>query len=137
MKIEEPPQDRVQAATGGDLAALDALLAGLQPGVFQLALRMLGHRETDPDRKIDPAGLDMNDARQRVAHLLTYQPPSEDQMTPEQAALLEATARKVDVLYEQLIGTKEDAGPEALRQLLRSTGADADATEKRTRPERG
>lgn len=49
MKIEEPPRDRVQAATGGDLAALDALLAGLQPGVFQLALRMLGHREDAAD----------------------------------------------------------------------------------------
>lgn len=72
----------------------------------------------------------------------------ENEMTPEQEQQLASTARKVDtmeeqvaglslmvgVIYEQLIGGKGDAGPEALRQLLRETGADADATEKRTRP---
>jgi RNA polymerase sigma factor (sigma-70 family) len=49
MKINEPTAETVAAATRGDLAALDALLAGLQPGVFHLALRMLGQREDAAD----------------------------------------------------------------------------------------
>lgn len=50
------------------------------------------------------------------------------------ATTVAETAKKVDVLYEQLIGTKDKAGPEALRQLLRADAADSDAVEKRTRP---
>jgi RNA polymerase sigma factor (sigma-70 family) len=49
MKISEPEADTLQAATAGDLAALDRLLAGIQPGVFNLALRMLGNREDAAD----------------------------------------------------------------------------------------
>jgi len=49
MKITEPAAETVAAATRGDLSALDALLAGLQPGVFHLALRMLGQREDAAD----------------------------------------------------------------------------------------
>lgn len=51
-----------------------AILAHLKLGVSQVK----GHRETDPGRKIDPAGIDMDAARQRVAHLLTYRPPPKD-----------------------------------------------------------
>jgi hypothetical protein len=32
--------------------------------------RVLGHKETDPDRKVDPAGLDMDAMRRRVAAAL-------------------------------------------------------------------
>ena len=35
-----------------------------------------GHKETDPRRKIDPAGLDMNLMRARIASRLTYVPPT-------------------------------------------------------------
>jgi len=64
----------------------------------------------------------------------TPTPPPEDKMTPEQEALLKEVDRKLNILFEQIIGTKDDAGPEALRQLWRETSADADAVEKRTRP---
>ena len=66
----------------------------------------------------------------------TYETPNheDDDMTPEQERLLRATAERVDVLYAQLIGTKEDAPPEALRQLLRSIAKDADDAAKQTRP---
>jgi hypothetical protein len=50
------------------------------------------HRETDPGRKIDPAGVNMDQARQRIAYLLTYQPPSKGPLMAltdaEQAELL-------------------------------------------------
>lgn len=53
MKIHAPDADLLAAATGGSLQALDALLAQIQPGVFHLALRMLGHREDAADATQD------------------------------------------------------------------------------------
>lgn len=49
MKIADPGPDILRAATSGDLAALDRVLAAIQPGVFNLALRMLGHRDDAAD----------------------------------------------------------------------------------------
>jgi RNA polymerase sigma factor (sigma-70 family) len=49
MKIANPPPEWLAAATGGDLGALDRVLAAVQPGVFNLALRLLGHREDAQD----------------------------------------------------------------------------------------
>jgi len=49
MKITEPGLECVQSATQGDLAALDELLLTIQPGVYNLAVRMLGHRENAAD----------------------------------------------------------------------------------------
>jgi RNA polymerase sigma factor (sigma-70 family) len=49
MKIIEPEAALRQAATQGDLAALDRLLATVQPGVYNLAVRMLGHRDDAAD----------------------------------------------------------------------------------------
>jgi RNA polymerase sigma factor (sigma-70 family) len=49
MKITDPGPDVLQAATGGDLAALDTILLAIQPGVFNLAVRMLGNREDAAD----------------------------------------------------------------------------------------
>jgi hypothetical protein len=79
------------------------------------------------------------DAARYVAKL---NQPEED-MTPDQIATLNKAAadaaeskRMIDVLYEQLIGTKDKAGPEALRQLFREDAADSDAVEKRTRPKK-
>jgi RNA polymerase sigma factor (sigma-70 family) len=49
MKIANPDPDLLQEATAGDLAALDRLLRLLQPGVYNLALRMLGQRDDAAD----------------------------------------------------------------------------------------
>lgn len=49
MKIADPGSDTLQAATRGDLAALDRVLLAIQPGVFNLAVRMLGNREDAAD----------------------------------------------------------------------------------------
>jgi RNA polymerase sigma factor (sigma-70 family) len=49
MKITDPGPELLQAATAGDLAALDRLLLAIQPGVFNLALRLLGRREDAAD----------------------------------------------------------------------------------------
>ena len=49
MKITDPGQAVIDRATQGDLAALDATLLAIQPGVFNLAVRMLGNREDAAD----------------------------------------------------------------------------------------
>jgi len=49
MKIADPGADVIRAATAGQLDALDALLRAVQPGVFNLAMRVLGHREDAAD----------------------------------------------------------------------------------------
>lgn len=48
--------------------------------------RVLGHRETDPRRKIDPTGIDMVDARRRVHLLLSGspKPPPKEMFTVSQ-----------------------------------------------------
>lgn len=45
MKITEPDPALLCAATQGDLAALDQVLAAVQPGIHNLAVRMLGQRD--------------------------------------------------------------------------------------------
>jgi RNA polymerase sigma factor (sigma-70 family) len=49
MKITDPGAALLQAATAGELAAIDSVLMSIQPGVFHLALRMLGQREDAAD----------------------------------------------------------------------------------------
>jgi RNA polymerase sigma factor (sigma-70 family) len=49
MKITAPEPETLAAAQRGELAALDKLLASLQPGVFNLSLRALGQREDAAD----------------------------------------------------------------------------------------
>ena len=49
MKISEPDQATLRAATGGDLAALDVVLLAIQPGVYNLAVRVLGNRDDAAD----------------------------------------------------------------------------------------
>ena len=49
MKITEPDQATLRDATGGDLAALDAVLLAIQPGVYNLAVRVLGNRDDAAD----------------------------------------------------------------------------------------
>lgn len=49
MRIPDPPADLIQRAANGDLAAMDALLRAIERGIFNLAVRMLGHREDAAD----------------------------------------------------------------------------------------
>ena len=49
MKITEPDAKLREAAIQGDLAALDRLLALVQPGIYNLAVRMLGNRDDAAD----------------------------------------------------------------------------------------
>ena len=53
MKITDPGQAVVARAAQGDLGALDATLLAIQPGVFNLAVRMLGNREDAADATQD------------------------------------------------------------------------------------
>jgi RNA polymerase sigma factor (sigma-70 family) len=49
MKINDPGHTVVLAAAAGDLSAIDRVLLCVQPGVFHLALRMLGQRDDAAD----------------------------------------------------------------------------------------
>lgn len=49
MKISDPGAATTTAAIQGDLAAIDAVLLAIQPGVYNLAVRMLGNREDAAD----------------------------------------------------------------------------------------
>jgi RNA polymerase sigma factor (sigma-70 family) len=49
MRMQEPTPQALDQARAGDMAALDALLAGIQPAVFNFAARMLGNREDAAD----------------------------------------------------------------------------------------
>lgn len=65
---------------------LDAWVRGSAAILRHLSLDatvMLGHRETDPKRKIDPTGIDMNNARQLVAALITTPPEPAPEPIPE------------------------------------------------------
>ncbi len=49
MKISDPGQDVIDLAVEGNLAAVDAILLAVQPGVFNMAVRMLGNRDDAAD----------------------------------------------------------------------------------------
>ena len=49
MKITNPGAETLSAATAGDLVALDKVLLAIQPGTYNLALRVLGNREDAAD----------------------------------------------------------------------------------------
>ncbi|HLL11897.1 MAG TPA: RNA polymerase sigma factor [Rubrivivax sp.] len=49
MKITDPGPEVLRAATHGDLGAIDRLLVAIQPGVHNLALRVLGQRDDAAD----------------------------------------------------------------------------------------
>jgi RNA polymerase sigma factor (sigma-70 family) len=49
MKIAEVDAATLQSALNGQLAAINTLLLAIQPGVFNLAVRMLGNREDASD----------------------------------------------------------------------------------------
>jgi RNA polymerase sigma factor (sigma-70 family) len=49
MKIPDLPSQHLRAAADGDMAAMDALLRAIEPGVFNLAVRMLGNLDDARD----------------------------------------------------------------------------------------
>ena len=49
MRLPEPAPAVLAAAQAGQLAALETLLRSLEPGLYNLAVRMLGHREDARD----------------------------------------------------------------------------------------
>ena len=49
MKISDPGPRTVEAARQGDLGALDTVITVLQPGIYNLAVRMLGNRDDAAD----------------------------------------------------------------------------------------
>ncbi len=49
MKIATIDADVVASAANGDLDALNGLLAGIQPGIYNLCVRMLGNRDDAAD----------------------------------------------------------------------------------------
>lgn len=75
------------------LAQVDAYVRGVAAILAHLGLsadHFLGHRETDPGRKIDPAGLDMADLRRTIAALM------EEPDMPLSATDLEAIGKVVE-----------------------------------------
>jgi len=49
MKIPDVDPDVLRAALGGHLGSIDTILLAIQPGVFNLSVRMLGNREDASD----------------------------------------------------------------------------------------
>ena len=49
MKIPDIDADTLRAALDGQLAAIERLLRTIQPGVFNLSVRMLGNRDDAGD----------------------------------------------------------------------------------------
>lgn len=49
MRISDPGEEILHAATAGDLDAIEAVLRSIQGGVFNLAVRMLGNRDDAAD----------------------------------------------------------------------------------------
>lgn len=76
---ERWPAEQIDAFERGSAAILRHL--GLPVS------RCIGHKESDPTRKIDPHGVDMGAFRETVARHVTAD-PQEDEMTPEQEAML-------------------------------------------------
>lgn len=107
-KGEQWPPEMVQAWVKGTAAILAHLGYGAE--------RMKGHRETDPKRKPDPVGIDLVACRQRIAPLITYQPPTPTPepeetfmaaLTPDEQRELLTKTREV---HEQLTVSRDDKG---------------------------
>ncbi len=80
-----------------------------------------GHKETDPGRKIDPAGIDMDQARQRIAALMTYRPPAPPKgplmalTDAEQTELLNQTRE----IHRELTSSADASSPKGASVLWR------------------
>jgi len=93
--VGEPwPDVQVAAYITGTRALLGRVGLGVD--------RVKGHKETDPRRKIDPAGLDMDEMRTRIAT------DQGDVMTPEQEAKLGKWMQEQRAILEKHIDGQTD-----------------------------
>jgi RNA polymerase sigma factor (sigma-70 family) len=49
MKIAEPASSTIRDALNGSLSAIDSLITTIQPGIYKLAVHVLGHRDDAAD----------------------------------------------------------------------------------------
>jgi hypothetical protein len=80
------------------LQAYDRGAAAILKKIGQPPSRLLAHRETDPNRKIDPTGIDMDAMRVRVARLMS--PPKPKRKGPKMAALIVRQSNSKHALFE-------------------------------------
>ena len=121
MKINDPPPETLLAATAGDLAALDRLLLAIQPGVYNLAVRVLGHRD-------DAADATQEILLKVVTHLSSFRGESafatwvwrvaHNHLMTARTRSAEAPEVSLEALAERL-----DAGLEFAASLAQSKGA--------------
>jgi len=106
--VGEPwPDVQVAAYITGTRALLGRLGLGVD--------RVKGHKETDPRRKIDPAGLDMDEMRTRIAT------DQGDVMTPDQEAKLGKWMQEQRAILEKHIDGQTDQVDRGLVWSMRRT----------------
>jgi RNA polymerase sigma factor (sigma-70 family) len=120
MKLIAPSPETLVAAQRGDLAALDALLAALQPGVFNLALRVLGHRDDAADATQEillKIVTHLGGFRGEAAFTTWVWRVAHNHLLSARTAAAEAPTQSLDALAEKL-----DAGLELAERLAHAQG---------------
>ncbi|MBC7942669.1 MAG: RNA polymerase sigma factor [Chitinophagaceae bacterium] len=120
MKITAPTPDTLAAAQRGDLAALDRLLATLQPGIFNLALRVLGQRDDAADATQEillKIVTHLGGFRGEAAFTTWIWRVAHNHLLSARTAAAEAPHLSLDALAEKL-----NAGLEASDRLIHAQG---------------
>jgi RNA polymerase sigma factor (sigma-70 family) len=120
MKLTAPSPETLAAAQQGDLVALDALLATLQPGVFNLALRVLGHRDDAADATQEillKIVTHLGGFRGEAAFTTWVWRVAHNHLLSARTAAAEAPTLSLDALAEKL-----DAGLDVAERLARAQG---------------
>jgi RNA polymerase sigma factor (sigma-70 family) len=120
MKIDAPSPETLAAAQRGDLTALDSLLAALQPGVFNLALRVLGHRDDAADATQEillKIVTHLGGFRGEAAFTTWVWRVAHNHLMTARTAAAEAPTLSLDALAEKL-----GAGLEVAERLARNEG---------------
>lgn len=107
---------------------VDAYVRGTRAILGHMGLpasRTLGHKESDPRRKIDPAGLDMDEMRRRIAT------DEGDAVTPEQMATLgrwmqEQANRTIAEIGERVDAQTDQIDRFSVWQMRQAGVSDAD-----------
>lgn len=101
----------IEAYNAGDgrdpwpAAQVDAYVRGTAAILTRLGLpasKALGHRETDPRRKVDPRGLDMAEMRRRVAAVMAAPAPTPTPPPPKDGFLMALTDDQQRRVYDLL-----------------------------------
>lgn len=120
MKITAPSPETLAAAQRGELSALDQLLATLQPGVFNLALRVLGRREDAADATQEillKIVTHLGGFRGEAAFTTWVWRVAHNHLLSARTAAAEAPLLSLDALAEKL-----GAGLEASDRLMQAQG---------------